>query len=402
MIKPLNLKSSSGCSNSVVAFCLAAGLAALAGCSKTEQEPSAEITLTSSRDYVAVVNRPKKLHLIDMESAEIINQCDIPGDGEAVSGTLVMSPDTKVAYLLANNFEDLYGIEVDTCKLVFSAAQSSGNQRIKSLASLAISPDGTELYTHQNPVLLMSDHYKVEDTRIAVFKTDAGLKASVDRSFPAPRQITIMATDASGTLFMAGRDIFAMNITTGNYQIALPSASIDNPKISPRDSLTVWPIGDVSNEMIRLYGAAEWQGEPGDMEQARFFWGYERIDLNTGEAESLEFGPLTEVFFTGMTRPGHRNQIYAVLNNLVKFDLDTKTQVQSTPLPHTYYQINFSTDGSKVYLGGAADDIAIYDAESLQQLAVIPLTGDQAMSTYQVFRRAAGNRAADSRAANDG
>lgn len=373
----------------ILCACLftAGALAAATSDSKTAKPTQASTSATDTRDYVAVVNRPRKLHLIDMHSAKVINVCDVPGEGEATSGTLVMSPDNTVAYVLANNFEDIYGIEVDTCKLVFSARQSAGNERIKSIASLAMSPDGSELYTHQNPVFLMNDHYDVQDTRIAVFKTNAGLKAKAERTFPAPRQITIMATDADNTLYMAGRDIFAMNVTTGKYHIALPSASVDDPKISPRDSLTVWPIGNVSNEFIRLYSAAEWLGEPGDMEKARLFWGYERIDLQTGEAETLEFGPVTEVFFTGMTRPGHRSQVYAVLNNLVKFDTKTKTEVQSAPLEHTYYQLNFSTDGSKVYLGGAADDIAIYDAESLKKLAVIPISGDQSMSTFQVFSR---------------
>ena len=112
---------------------------------------------------MVVASRPSKLNLIDLQDYRIANQCDIPGPGVAAPGTVVMSPDTRVAYVLANGFSEVYGIEVDTCKLVFSTAQSVDNERVKSMAALAISPDGSEIYTHQNPVTLMSDHYQVGD-----------------------------------------------------------------------------------------------------------------------------------------------------------------------------------------------------------------------------------------------
>lgn len=370
----------------------------LAACGQDEQAattaaPKAEApveTATGSKDYMVVVSRPSKLHLIDLEAYRVENQCDIPGSGVAAPGTVVMSPDKRIAYVLGNGFAEVYGINVDSCELVFSTAQSADNERVKTMSGLAISPDGSEIYTHQSPVTLMSDQYRVGEARIAAFKTDAGLEVRPDRTFSAPRQVTIMATDKSGKLYMGGRDIFSMDVNTGDYDIALASASLNDPSYTPRDILTVWNIGSVSGEFIRLYSAAQYQDDSQDLATARWHWGYERIDLETGEATDSEFGPLQEAFFTGMTRPGHRDQVYAVLNNLVKFDVPSKTQVASQDIDHSYYCINFSTDGSIVYLGGAADNIAAFDAETLERIGTVQLTGDMSMSPTQVFSRTPG------------
>lgn len=361
----------------------------LAGCSQESEQQSDPVAKPSDsatqRNYMVAISRPGKLHLIDLEVNQVINQCDLPG--KMAPGTVVMSPDTKIAYVLANNFSDVLGIAVDSCEMVFSTAQSSGNERVKSLGSIAISPDGREIYTHQNPVILQSDHYVIQDTRVAVFNTDSGLKAKPVRTFPAPRQVTIMATDASGALYLGGPDIYRMDVNSGEYQVALASRNLDRPGYSQRDVLTVWPIGNTSNEFIRMYTTAKYLGEPGDLNNASWHWGYERIDLLTGEAEDTEFGPLEVVLFSGMTRPGHKDQMYAVLNKVKHFDVPSQTVARTLDLEHTYYCINFSPDGKKMYLGGALSDIAVYDADSFEKLANIQLTGDMSMATAQIFTR---------------
>ena len=89
-----------------------------------------------SRDYMATVSRPNLLNLIDLHENEVVRQCELPG--VAAPGTLVVSPDGKIAYTLTAAFSDVYGIALDTCEMVFSTQQSQGNVRVKSIASLAI------------------------------------------------------------------------------------------------------------------------------------------------------------------------------------------------------------------------------------------------------------------------
>lgn len=357
----------------------------LAGCSEKEQ-PALPAADAAASDFLVVVNRPNNLQLVDLKQRKVVNTCELPGDFGP--GTVAMSPDHRTAYVLTNRFENIYGVDIDSCEIRFSARQSQGDERVKSIGSIAVSPDGSEVYTHQNPTRLLIDRYEVQPARIAVFDTSAGLDAKPARTFPAPRQITIMATGADGTLYMGGRDIFAMNMQTGAVTMALPSQSVGDPLESLRDSLTVWPIGAINNEMVRMYSAAQFKDASQDMETAEWVWGFERVDLETGESEARVFGPLEVVLFSGMARPSDPNQFYGVLTQLKRFDVAQRKELGSVDLDHSYYCINFSTDGSEIYLAGTFNDIAVYDADTLEKLGNIELPGgDMSLANTRVFSR---------------
>jgi hypothetical protein len=140
--------------------------------------------------------------------------------------------------------------------------------------------------------------------------------------------------------------------------------------------------------MIRMYSAARFEDERQNMDTAEFVWGFERVDLNTGEAEMRDVGPLEVMLFSGMTRPGKRNEFYAALTQLKRYDVDAQTELASVDLDHSYYCVNFSTDGNEVYLGGTFNEIAIFDADTLtfKDKIVLP-GGDQSLNTTQVFAR---------------
>ena len=177
-------------------------LTSIAGCDRSAEKTGEDTNGPAERDYLLTVSRPNTLNLIDLFTNEVVRQCTLPG--VPTPGTVVISPDKTVAYVLADRFSDVFGYRLDDCELVFSSRQSSGNQRVKTMASLAVSPDGSEVYTHQNRVTLYSDHYRAEAPRVAVFDTAAGLDAPEIRSFEAPRQVTIMTTGADGQLYLGG------------------------------------------------------------------------------------------------------------------------------------------------------------------------------------------------------
>ncbi len=101
------------------------------------------------------------------------------------------------------------------------------------------------------------------------------------------------------------------------------------------------------------------------------------------------FGPLEVVLFSGMARPSDPNQFYGVLTQLKKFDVAQQKELKSVDLDHSYYCINFSTDGSEVYLAGTFNDIAVYDADTLEKLGNIQLEGgDMSLANSRIFSRA--------------
>jgi hypothetical protein len=208
---------------------------------------------------------------------------------------------------------------------------------------------------------------------------------------PAPRQVTIMKTGADGTLFLGGPDITAMNPETGESRVALASRNRVDPAFGPRDVLTVWNIGDSSGEFVRMFSAPRWKpGAEGDAAQAELVWGYEKVDLASGRASDAVVGPLLNGLFTGMTRPGHPDQFYGTLTQLQRFDVPNARIDKSVDLEHSYYAIDFGTDGNTLYLTGTFNDIAIYDADSMTKLGNIVLPGgDMATGVPKIFRRSA-------------
>lgn len=359
-----------------------------AGCQSvnTAKQSATNNHKNSEKEFLVTVTRPNTtLHLIDLQKNEVIRQCDLPaGPGP---GTIVMSPDNSIVYILTNHFSDIYGVNIDNCDVVFSTQQSTGNIRVKSIASIAISPDGTEIYTHQNRVKMMSDHYEMLPPQIAAFDTSAGLNVKASRTFNAPRQVATMDTLESGEVVMGGQDIYLMDINSGEYKVILPSLNDNQADYSAKDVLTVWQMGKINNEFYRMYSRAKFNGEKGDLTNAEYIWGHEIVDLKTGKAEAKDFGPIETVLFTSIRRPGQLNRVYATLNDLKEYDSNTQKLIRSVDLPYTYYCINFSHDGSKIYLSGALDDVAVYDADTLENLAHIKLTGDGSMSTSIVFKR---------------
>jgi quinohemoprotein amine dehydrogenase beta subunit len=337
-------------------------------------------------DFMAVANRPNQVHLVDLTERKVVRSCELPG--RYGNGTLQMAADGRTAYVLSNQFENIYGVNLDTCEITFTAVQSEGDVRVKTIAAIAVSPDGSEVYAHQNPVRLLKDRYEVMDSRVVVYRTADGTQARPVRSFPAPRQVILMQTGNDGTLYLAGADIYTMDTHTGEVAVKLASRNATDPRYGPKDVLSIWPIGRQSGEFIRMYTAPRFTDEARSMDKAEFMWGYERIDLATGEATSRDFGPLTEVLFTGMTRPGKPNELYAALTRLKKYDVEKQQLLASVDLDHSYYCVNFSTDGNTVYLAGTYNEIAIFDADTLQSKGKIVLPGgDMSLATAQVFRR---------------
>ena len=364
---------------------LAGLLSACATTSTTTGMTTSAAASAEEREYMVTTTRPNQLNIIDLEEDRIVRKCQIPDAG--MPGSVIVSPDKTIAYVLAGRWSNIFGIRLTDCVVVFSALQSKGYMRVISMVSFAISPSGDELYTHQVRSLLKNDRYESLPTQIAVFKTGAGLDAPIVRTFDAPRQVTIMKAAHDGTLFMGGKDIYRMNVQTGGWEVALYSLNHKDQNYTPRDVLSMWPLGEIYDEMFRMYTVVKWLGEPGDMENAALKWGYETVDLKTGVASEKEFGDIEVVLFTGLKRPGQENRIYAVLNDLRVYDSDTQEMVAQQNLEHAYYCLNFSMDGSKFYLAGTLSDISIHDADTLEKIGSIPMDGDMGAGNTYIFKR---------------
>lgn len=361
----------------------------IAGCSTNKQPmkdmKQTKFQLKTDRDYIAIASRANDIHIIDSKERKVVNTCKIKD--QYGPGGLIMSPDGTKAYLLQNNMQAIYGYDLQTCKNFFQANLNQGNIRGVSVFSIAISNDGKEIYSIYNPARKNLDSYEVLDPVFAVFNTNDGHTAKAIRSFKAPRQTSIMITANNGDVYVAGANVYKVNPNTGKIEIASKLRNWTRTNYSPPDGLAMWPLGSVSNEFLLMYTAAKFNDKEQSMEKAEFVWGATRVDLATGEIEQDDFAPIESIMFTGMTHPKDSNLLYGVLTDLTKFDRKNKKVIKRVLLDHTYYCINFATDGSEIFIGGTLNDIAIYDPETLDKIGNIELPlGDTGASTMQVFR----------------
>ncbi|MER2554412.1 MAG: quinohemoprotein amine dehydrogenase subunit beta [Thauera sp.] len=350
--------------------------ALLAGCAT----PAHKVAATDA-EYLLTVSRPGLLHVIDMKTDRIARSCEVPG--KFGSGALVPSPDGRHAFVLGNLWEDVYGFELETCKLVFSARQSVADVTVKTVQSLAVSADGSELYTVQNPVRRGADRFEVMQPRLAVYRIADGLDAKPVRSFPVKRRITKIAATVGGEVILGGADVEAIDVRSGALRTVSALASWDRgPRWLTPDAFAMHSQGEHLNEYVMPYVTAKFADDKQDMASAEWWWGMSRVDLDTGKAETREIFPFEFVIFSLLADPRDRNILYGAFNTLSKHDIARKQTLKVVELDHTYYSVQISRDASRLYVGGAGSTISIHDSGTLEKIGSIQLPGD--MSTADV------------------
>ena len=335
---------------------------------------------TEVRDFLLVPHRPNLLAVIDAAARSIEAIHEIPGPGPP--STVAVSPDGRTAYILTNGNRSLVGLDIGSGDLVFRSDFDSDLLRVTAPAPLAVSPDGTELFVYQFPVERHPDRYRVQPTRIAVYSAAAGIGAEPLRHFPAPRRTSILAPAPDGSrLYTISWDIAVLDPADGRELAQIPFYHWERDGLSPPDHFDLWPAFEQSDVWAVPYVTL--RGE-------QPLFGIASLDLASGDFRTMDVGPAGTVVFSVVVNPVRRNEAYGVYNHLIKFDREGGAELQRIDLPHTYYNVNVSTDGSELYVGGTMSDIAIYDTENLRSLGHIelPSGNDQGISTLRVVRRA--------------
>lgn len=340
-----------------------------------------------AKDYLLTAAKPDKLVMVDPAARKVERTCDIPDPGTGVL-TIVPAPDASTAYMIVNHWESVSGIDLDTCEQVFRADFSSGDERVKATFGMDISPDGRELFVFQSPVRLGLGEYEVQPTRIAVYNTAAGIGAEPVRTFEAPRRTAILAMSNDGSkLYAVSWDIYVLDPQTGEITDTLPIRTWDRPNYAEPDVLGVWPQWDATDIYTNPYFAIRTDLDPAD--PAAYKTGLLSLDLETGAFETKDFEDTSVIIFSTVVSPVRPNEVYGVYTTLSKIDREAGEVLDRIDLDHTYYAVNVASDGSEVYVGGTMNDIAVYDAETFEQLGRIemPDGADQALASLRLIQR---------------
>ncbi|WP_227815812.1 quinohemoprotein amine dehydrogenase subunit beta [Nitrogeniibacter aestuarii] len=342
----------------------------------------------AAKDYIVTAARPNLIFVADAKARKVVRSFEIPNTSLGNSPqALVVSKDGKVGYVIHNRWETVSGIDLDTGEEVFRAELSGGDIRGKAPFAIDLSPDGKELAVFVNPTKLLPGEYKVLDPYIAVYNTDAGVKAQPDRKLKTPRRVSSLIYSPKGdTLYVYSWDMLKVDPKTGEVKGKHPWREWKRPDRGEPDTLAIWPQWEQSNIFATPFYVADTTRDTSDFKNYRA--GIWSLDLETDKVKFTEFEDASVVLFSTVVNPVRRNETYTVYTQLTKVDLDTG-KMERVDLDHTYYDVNVSSDGSELYIGGTQGDIAVYDSKTLERIGNIrtPSGGDQVLSSLRVFTR---------------
>lgn len=363
----------------------AAALAASSGVALFAALPTAAL---AAKDYLVTAARPNLVFVMDAKERKVVKTHTIPNTSMGNSPiTLVHSRDGKTAYVIHNRWETVSGIDLDSGKEVFRAELSGGDIRGKSPFPMDLSPDGKELAVYVNPTQLLPGEYKVLDPYIAIYRTDAGTDAEPVRKLKVPRRVSTLAWSARGdTLYAFSWDMLKLDPQTGAVKGKHPWRSWKNGEQGEPDTLAIWPQWEQTNVFATPYYVAYANKPEGDPSALRA--GIWTLDLEKDTVHFKEFENAGVVLFSSVVNPVRRDETYTVYTQLTK--VNTKTgRMDRVDLDHTYYNVNVSSDGKELYIGGTQGDIAVYDSATLKRIGNIrtPGGGDQVLTSLRIFQR---------------
>jgi quinohemoprotein amine dehydrogenase beta subunit len=355
------------------ALCLSAvlGLSVAAGAVGFARDAQA-------KEYLLTGAKPDKLFLIDIKARKVARQYKIP-DNSISPMTMVVAPNQKIVYVVTDHNKAISGINLESGDEVFHAELSRSPDERAINYALEVSPDGREIYSYELLTKLLPDRYDVQNPRISVYRTDAGIAARASKTFSdVPRRIHMLLSKKDGSkLYALGWDFYTLDPKTGKVLETYPLRHWKRPNASQPDFLNFWPLYDQTGVFMSLVTWSRIDLAPDNPDAA--VTGLLTLDLKSGKFDVSPFKTKPEVLFTATLSP-NRKEAFAAYTYLLKIDMAKAATVQRVPLDHSYYMVQLSDDGSEVYLGGTLCDIPIYAAKDLKKLGAVQLPGCPSMA----------------------
>lgn len=168
-------------------------------------------------------------------------------------------------------------------------------------------------------------------------------------------------------IILGGQDFYDLDLKTGALKKVFGVLNVNEGE-DVKNSLVVWNTvvpGDHGIFTTPYYTATD--------------IGYLIIDTNDGAIRELK-GKDVLFEYVSIVSPD-KNYLYAVMDELIKIDFKTGETLKIVPVGRgTCYCLSLSSDGKKIYVGPAGNDISVYDTSDLTLLGVITLEGDGVLS----------------------
>lgn len=320
-----------------------------------------------------------RFNVLDGDKDEVV--ATIETRGKKVTNFTWDPRDLDKVYTITDWGQQIEQLDLAGKKVVRTFRMGSGDVKVRAL-DIELNPANPNLlYALSLRQRWLSD--EIVDMTPAVLVLDLTTGKFV-KEIEIPRGCTNIFFGYDGSEFyVTGRDVFVYDPMTGKQVNFLGLAHPTTTGVDPQISLNIWRLHDQSGMAMVLVGS---QAAANNLT----YQGYYTIDLRRKSTEGsmnlvTDIGPLYNQF-SAVVSPD-RKYYYMVLNKVEKRDFATNRLLATADVDKSYYTIQISSDGKKVYLGGGGDSILIYDTETMKLLKRLDTPGDAVLTHFRVQKR---------------
>jgi DNA-binding beta-propeller fold protein YncE len=319
------------------------------------------------------------LNVLDGDKDEIVATIDTRG--KKVTNFTWDPKDLDKVYVVTDWQQQIEQLDLAGKRVVRTFRLGSGDVKVRTI-DIEVNPANPNLlYALSLRQRWLSDEIVDMTPAVLVFDLTTG---KVVKEIEIPRGCMNIFFGYDGSEFyVTGRDVFVYDPMTGKQVNFLGLAHPTTTGVDPQISLNIWRLHDQSGMAMILVGSlATANNLP--------YQGYYTIDLKKKSTEGsmklvTDIGPLYNQF-SAVVSPD-RKYYYMAMNKVEKRDFATNRLLATADVDKSYYTIQISSDGKKVYLGGGGDSILIYDTETMKLLKRLDMPGDAVVGDFRVQKR---------------
>lgn len=315
----------------------------------------------AGQEWIYITTLPNKIVVLDGEKDEIVREIPLRGTPYYLTATR----DGRKVFVITGRRQYIDIIDAEQGKVVDSITLSQEKSKAR-FYGLAASPEGDRLYINVLTSREELDELVAEPPYVAM--VDLKTKKVVG-TIPVPYGIGALFPLSQGPqVYAFGRDLYTLDPVQRKI---VGTTGLAHPQIGgegPMNALPFW-THYVKDGLFSFPYV-----EGGDPVTHAPKIGLLLFDTVNGKLDKIELGPPIPIF-SAVVSPD-RQTAYGVFTQLTVVDLKEKRVTKAVPLQASYYTLDVSSNGKKLYISGAAPEVVVMDAGSFQVLKTIPLPGN--------------------------
>ena len=292
------------------------------------------------------------IQVIDGDADAIV--ADIPIKGATREADL--SADRKFLYV-ATNRHLVHKVDLAANRVVATSDVSNGGWE-RLMFGFVLAADGKTAYGALMSRRTDKGVAVVGQPVVAQFELDTG---KLLRSVEVPWGVAHLVSVRDGrTLYAFGQDLYKIDTTGSELRIIETVPMFDK-------GMNILPFWDYTFDNGGIASMNYYTEK---------YMGLLLVDQRSGAIDDLVIQGEPALAYSVILAPD-RKKAYAVMDDLTVIDLAKKTYAGSAPIKEgTCYGVNVSSDGKKIYVGGAGSTLTVYDAQTLKPLKVLQMASD--------------------------